>query len=88
LFPNRLQSTEFGTPFSVKGLAQRIRDWCDQAELFHSSTHGLRKAGTTEKELTAVFMWTTKNQAANKTAKARLAKIAAGAMQQLIPEQK
>jgi hypothetical protein len=24
-----------------------MRDWCDQAELFHRSTHGLRKVGAT-----------------------------------------
>ncbi|OWK26269.1 hypothetical protein AJ87_02750 [Rhizobium yanglingense] len=37
--------TEYGKPFSVNGLGNKMRDWCDEAGLFHCSTHGLRKAG-------------------------------------------
>jgi integrase len=88
--------TEFNKPFSVKGLGQKMREWCDQAELFHCSTHGLRKAGATiaaengatDEELMAIFGWTTKNQTTTYTKKARRAKMAAGAMHKLVPEQK
>ena len=36
--------TEFGKPFSVAGLGNKFREWCDQAGLPHCSLHGLRKA--------------------------------------------
>ncbi|MGG7580990.1 tyrosine-type recombinase/integrase [Rhizobium sp. Nf11,1] len=86
--------TEFGKPFTTNGLGNKMRDWCDQAELFHCSTHGLRKAGATiaaengatDEELMAIFGWTTKNQTTVYTKKARRKKIAAGAIQKLVPE--
>ena len=34
-------------PFAIDGPGSRIRDRCDQAQLFHCSTPGLRKAGAT-----------------------------------------
>lgn len=36
--------SEFGKPFSVGGLGNRFRKWCDEAGLPHCSIHGLRKA--------------------------------------------
>lgn len=36
--------TEYGKPFSVAGLGNKMRDWCDKAGLPHCSMHGLRKA--------------------------------------------
>ena len=39
-----LVTTEFGKPFSVGGLGNRMRKWCDAADLPHCSIHGLRKA--------------------------------------------
>lgn len=36
--------TEFGKPFSVAGLGNRMRKWCDTAGLKNRSMHGLRKA--------------------------------------------
>jgi integrase len=87
--------TEFGKPFTTNGLGNKMRDWCDQAGLFHCTTHGLRKAGATiaaengatDEELMAIFGWTTKNQTTVYTKKARRKKIAAGAIRKLIPEQ-
>lgn len=35
--------TEFGKPFTVNGLGNKMRDWCDQAGLPQCSTHGLRR---------------------------------------------
>lgn len=36
--------TQFGKPFSVAGLGNRMRKWCDEAGLKDRSMHGLRKA--------------------------------------------
>jgi integrase len=36
--------TSFGKPFSVAGLGNKMREWCDAADLPHCSMHGLRKA--------------------------------------------
>lgn len=36
--------TQFGKPFSVAGLGNKFRDWCNEAGLRHCSLHGLRKA--------------------------------------------
>jgi integrase len=36
--------TQFGKPFSVAGLGNRMRKWCDDAGLSQCSMHGLRKA--------------------------------------------
>ncbi|OEO28993.1 hypothetical protein VW23_027500 [Devosia insulae DS-56] len=63
--------TEWGRPFSVKGLGNKMRDWCDEAGLPHCSAHGIRKAdavisaenGATSSQLQAMFGWTTTRQA-------------------------
>lgn len=36
--------TQFGKPFTVAGLGNRMRKWCDEAGLRNRSMHGLRKA--------------------------------------------
>lgn len=36
--------TQFGKPFTVAGLGNRMRKWCDEAGLPDRSMHGLRKA--------------------------------------------
>ena len=36
--------TEYGRPFTIKGLGNKMRQWCDEAELKHLSAHGIRKA--------------------------------------------
>jgi len=36
--------TKFGKPFTVAGLGNRMRKWCDEAGLPQCSMHGLRKA--------------------------------------------
>lgn len=36
--------TQYGKPFTVPGLGNRMRKWCDEAGLPHCSMHGLRKA--------------------------------------------
>ena len=39
-----LVTTSFGKPFSVAGLGNKMREWCNDAGLQHCSMHGLRKA--------------------------------------------
>lgn len=71
--------TEFGKPFSIKGLGNRFRKWCDDAKLTHCSAHGLRKAGATiaaengasEEDLKAIFGWENAKEANLYTRKAR-----------------
>ncbi|CDO34751.1 tyrosine-type recombinase/integrase [Novosphingobium sp. KN65.2] len=36
--------TQFGKPFSIAGLGNRMRKWCNEAGLEQCSMHGLRKA--------------------------------------------
>lgn len=75
---------EWDKPFSVKGLGQRMRKWCDSIGLNHCSSHGLRKAGATiaadngasEHELMATFGWESPKQAALYTKKANRRRLA------------
>ncbi|MBX9456159.1 MAG: tyrosine-type recombinase/integrase [Rhizobium sp.] len=87
--------TEFGKPFSVNGLGNKMREWCDDAGLPQCSTHGLRKAGATiaaengatDDELMAIFGWTTKQQTTLYTKQASRKRLAASAIHKLLPEQ-
>lgn len=36
--------TEYGQPFTIKGLGNKVRQWCDEAGLPELSAHGFRKA--------------------------------------------
>lgn len=75
---------EWDKPFSVKGLGQRMRKWCDAIGLNHCSSHGIRKAGATiaadngasEHELMATFGWESPKQAALYTRKANRRRLA------------
>lgn len=87
--------TEFGRPFSIAGLGNKMRQWCDEAGLHHCSAHGLRKAGATiaaengatEKQLMAIFGWKTSKEAERYTRAANRKKMAGDAMG-LLGEQK
>ncbi|AXV15819.1 integrase [Neorhizobium sp. SOG26] len=58
--------TDYGQAFTVDGLGNRMREWCDDAGLPHCTSHGLRKAsavtlaenGASASELCAIFGWT------------------------------
>ena len=57
--------TEYGNPFTVKGLGKRISDWFNQADLPHCSAHSVRKGLATDQAhneatdnmLEAMFGW-------------------------------
>jgi integrase len=57
--------TDRGRAFTINGLGNKMRDWCDAAGLPQCSSHGLRKAaavilaenGATAPELCALFGW-------------------------------
>jgi integrase len=63
--------TEYGKPFTAAGFGGWFRDRCNEAGLPHCSAHGLRKAGAalaadggaTDRQLMAMFDWTTSSQA-------------------------
>jgi integrase len=86
---------ELGRAFTVNGLGNKMRQWCDEAGLPHCSMHGLRKAGATiaadngatDAQLMAIFGWTTRKQTTHYTKKADRRRLAGEAMHLLIPEQ-
>ncbi len=86
--PTGLQSfivSSHGRPFSDAGFGNKVREWCDQAGLPECSSHGLKKAaaticanlGATDRQLMALFDWTSEAQANTYTRKANKAKLAA-----------
>jgi integrase len=58
-------ANDLGRAFTINGLGNKMRDWCDAADLPQCSAHGLRKAaavilaenGATAPELCALFGW-------------------------------
>lgn len=91
--------TEYGKPFTAAGFGQWFRERCNDAGLPHCSAHGLRKAaatlaaeaGATDRQMMALFDWTSASQATVYTAAAdrkRLASQAAHLMAaQIVPLQ-
>lgn len=84
--------TEFGKPFTSNGFGNWMRKRCDQAGLPHCSAHGLRKAGAsiaaengaTERQLMAIYGWSTMKEAARYTKAARQKVLAASGMKLLV----
>ncbi len=84
--------TDYGKPFSVAGLGNKMREWCTRAGLPHCSAHGLRKAaarrsaetGATNQELKALGGWTTDRQVAIYTQDANKKALAKRAMTPVI----
>jgi integrase len=79
--------TEFGRPFTTKGLGNWFGDRCVEAKV-PGRAHGVRKAGATwaaeqaatDHQLMAIFGWKTIQQAQVYTKKARQQMIAGGSM--------
>jgi integrase len=76
--------TEYGRAFSAAGFGAWFRKRCDEAGLEHCTAHGLRKAGAaiaaergaTDRQLMALYGWTTASQATTYTAAADRKKLA------------
>lgn len=83
--------TEYGKAFTANGFGGWFRKRCDEAGLPHCSAHGLRKAGAviaaergaTDRQLMALYGWTTAAQATVYTAAANR-KILAGEAARLL----
>lgn len=81
--------TEYGKPFTGNGFGNKMRDWCDQAELPQCSSHGLRKAmatrlaeaGATTEQIKAVTGHETDAEVSRYTKAASQKKLAGSAMQ-------
>jgi len=77
--------TEFHKPFSIKGLGNKMREWCDQAGLPQCSSHGLRKAmatrladlGCSPHEIMAIGGWETLKEVERYTKTANRKRLAA-----------
>ena len=80
--------TDFGRPFTDAGFGNKMREWCDQADLRHCTAHGLRKAGATiaaergatARQLMAIFGWDSIEQAELYTRAADQKRLADSAM--------
>jgi integrase len=79
---------EWRRPYTDGSFGNKFRDWCNHAELYHCSAHGLRKAGATiaanngatAHQLMAIFGWDTIKEAEKYTAKADQRRLAESAM--------
>jgi integrase len=84
--------TDYGKPFSSPGFGNWFRKMCDRAGLPDCSAHGLRKVGATlaaeggatDRQLMALFDWTSADQASIYTAAADKKKLAAQAAQIMV----
>jgi integrase len=84
--------TDYGKPFSVDGLGNKMRQWCDEAGLPHCTAHGLRKAlarrsadlGATQQQLKAVGTWSNDAEVATYVKGADQAKLASDALSPVI----
>lgn len=80
--------TKYGKPFTPAGFGNWFREQCDKAGLPQCSAHGLKKAaatiaaeeGATDRQLMAIFDWSTASQANVYTKKARQRRLAQAAM--------
>jgi len=89
-------TTQFGRPFTGNGFGGWFKRRCREAGLLHCSAHGLRKAGATsaanngasDRQLMAIYGWTTTKQANVYTRKADARKLAGDAMRLINTGQK
>jgi integrase len=85
-----------GDAHTVKSLGNMFKDWATAAGIPHCTPHGLRKAGATtaaergatDRELMAIFGWSTANQASTYTRKADKKRLASRAVELLSREGK
>lgn len=87
--------TEYGRPFTAAGFGAWFRKRCNEAGLPQCTAHGLRKAGATmlaergatDRQLMAVYDWTSASQATIYTRAASRKKLAGEAMHLLAQDQ-
>src|SRR5262249_6525963 len=87
--------TEYGKAFTAAGFGNWFRERCDEAGLPHCSAHGLRKAGATvaaengatDRQLMALYDWTSEKQANVYTAAANRKRLARQAAHLLTGDQ-
>lgn len=87
--------TEYGKPFTANGFGGWFRKRCDEAGLPQCSAHGLRKAGATiaaengatDRQLMALYDWTSEKQANAYTAAANRKRLAGEASRLLASDQ-
>ena len=87
--------TEYGKAFTAAGFGNWFRHRCNEAGLHHCSAHGLRKAGATmaaengatDRQLMALYDWTSEKQANVYTAAANRKRLAGQAAQLLARDQ-
>jgi integrase len=87
--------THHGKPYTANGFGNAFRRWCDKAELFHCSAHGLRKAGAciaaengaTEAQLMAIFGWESLSQASLYIKAARRKVLTQSAQHLIVPKE-
>jgi integrase len=83
--------TKYGKPFTANGFGNWFRDRCNEAGLYHCTAHGLRKAGATlaaengatDRQLMALFDWSSEKQANVYTATANRKRLAEEAAKHL-----
>ncbi len=88
--------TEFGKPFTSNGFGNWFRKRCDEAGLSQCSAHGLRKAGAalaaekgaTERQLMAIFGWSSLKEVTRYTRAARQKVLAESGMKFLAGDSK
>lgn len=88
--------TEYGKAFTAAGFGNWFRERCDEAGLPDCSAHGLRKAGATiaaengatDRQLMALYDWTSEKQANVYTAAANRKRLAGQAAQLLARDQR
>ncbi|MDX8513591.1 tyrosine-type recombinase/integrase [Mesorhizobium captivum] len=83
--------TEYGKPFSIKGLGQRVSEWFNQADLPHLSAHSVRKGlatnlaenETTDSMLDGLFGWKDGKTSKIYTARKQQSRLARQAVQRI-----
>jgi integrase len=87
--------TDYGRPFTTNGFGNKFRQWCNEANLPHCASHGLRKAaavrlaelGCSDHQIMAVTGHVTTQEMNRYTKGARQKVLAEAAMKMLSPRQ-
>src|SRR5262249_54036778 len=87
--------TEFDKPFTAAGFGNKMREWCDEAELPQCSSHGLRKAicrrlaeaGCTGPQIAAISGHKSLVEVQRYIEQANRAKMAEQAIGKMIPQE-